>query len=98
MDGDNHGGLMMQGGLMGLRISTNVASLNAQKNLVNSQRGQSASLAKLSSGFRINQAADDAAGLAISEQLKGQIRGLRQASRNANDGISLVQVAEGGLQ
>jgi flagellin len=55
------------------------------------------SLARLSSGFRINQAADDAAGLAISENLKGQIRGMRQASRNANDGISLVQVAEGGL-
>jgi flagellin len=55
------------------------------------------SLARLSSGFRINQAADDAAGLAISENLRGQIRGLRQANRNANDGISLVQVAEGGL-
>jgi flagellin len=82
---------------MGLRISTNVASLNAQKNLVNTQRGAERSLARLSSGFRINQAADDAAGLAISEQLKGQIRGLRQAGRNANDGISLVQVAEGGL-
>jgi flagellin len=54
-------------------------------------------LARLSSGFRINQAADDAAGLAISENLRGQIRGLRQAHRNANDGISLVQVAEGGL-
>lgn len=82
---------------MGLRISTNVASLNAQKNLVNTQRGAERSMARLSSGFRINQASDDAAGLAISEQLKGQIRGLRQAGRNANDGISLVQVAEGGL-
>jgi flagellin len=82
---------------MGLRISTNVASLNAQKNLAFTQRGMDRSLARLSSGFRINQAADDAAGLAISENLKGQIRGLRQASRNANDGISLVQVAEGGL-
>lgn len=82
---------------MGLRISTNVASLNAQKNLVTTQRNSERSLARMSSGFRINQAADDAAGLAISEQLKGQIRGLRQASRNANDGISLVQVAEGGL-
>ncbi|RYZ65710.1 MAG: flagellin FliC [Proteobacteria bacterium] len=82
---------------MGLRISTNVASLNAQKNLAMTQRGSERSLARLSSGFRINQAADDAAGLAISEQLKGQIRGLRQAGRNANDGISLVQVAEGGL-
>ncbi|MES2966068.1 MAG: flagellin [Bdellovibrionota bacterium] len=82
---------------MGLRISTNVAALNAQKNLSFTQRAQDRSLARLSSGFRINQAADDAAGLAISEQLKGQIRGMRQASRNANDGISLVQVAEGGL-
>jgi len=82
---------------MGLRISTNVASLNAQKNLSFTQRGAMTSLARLSSGYRINQAADDAAGLAISENLKGQIRGLRQASRNANDGISLVQVAEGGL-
>jgi len=82
---------------MGLRISTNVASLNAQKNLSNTQRGTQQSLARLSSGNRINQAADDAAGLAISENLKAQIRGMRQASRNANDGISLVQVAEGGL-
>lgn len=82
---------------MGLRISTNVASLNAQKNLVGTQRDMSRSLARLSSGFRINQASDDAAGLAISENLRGQIRGLRQANRNANDGISLVQVAEGGL-
>lgn len=82
---------------MGLRISTNVASLNAQKNLAFTQRNSERALARMSSGYRINQAADDAAGLAISEQLKGQIRGLRQASRNANDGISLVQVAEGGL-
>jgi flagellin len=82
---------------MGLRISTNVASLNAQKNLGVTQRNSERALARMSSGFRINQAADDAAGLAISEQLKGQIRGLRQAGRNANDGISLVQVAEGGL-
>ncbi len=82
---------------MSLRIATNVASLNAQKNLTVSNRQMSQSLARLSSGFRINQAADDAAGLAISENLRGQIRGLKQASRNANDGISLVQVAEGGL-
>ncbi len=82
---------------MGLRISTNIASLNAQKNLAFTQRASERSLARMSSGFRINQAADDAAGLAISEQLKGQIRGLRQAGRNAQDGISLVQVAEGGL-
>src|SRR5205085_6092043 len=83
---------------MGLRISTNVASINAQRNLGNSQHMLQNSQARLSSGFRINKAADDAAGLAISEQLKAQIRGLRQASKNANDGISLVQTAEGGLQ
>lgn len=82
---------------MGLRISTNVAALNAQKNLGYTQRAAATSMARLSSGMRINQAADDAAGLAISENLKAQIRGLRQANRNANDGISLVQVAEGSL-
>jgi flagellin len=82
---------------MGLRITTNVAALNAQKNLGITQRASANSMARLSSGFRINQAADDAAGLAISENLKAQIRGLRQANRNANDGISLVQVAEGSL-
>lgn len=82
---------------MALRISTNVASLNAQKNLGSTNLGMERSLARLSSGFRINQAADDAAGLAISERLRGQIRGMKQASRNSEDGISLVQVAEGGL-
>lgn len=82
---------------MALRISTNVASLNAQKNLASTNHGLERSLARLSSGYRINQAADDAAGLAISERLRGQIRGMKQASRNAEDGISLVQVAEGGL-
>lgn len=82
---------------MALRISTNVASLNAQKNLRGTQLQMDRSLARLSSGYRINQAADDAAGLAISENLRGQIRGMKQASRNAEDGISLVQVAEGGL-
>lgn len=82
---------------MALRISTNVASLNAQKSLRNTNLGMERSLARLSSGYRINQAADDAAGLAISENLRGQIRGLKQASRNAEDGVSLVQVAEGGL-
>ena len=82
---------------MGLRISTNVASLNAQKNLGGTQRGLNTSLARLSSGYRINQASDDAAGLAISENLRAQIRGLRHANRNSNDGVSLVQVAEGGL-
>src|ERR1700748_2937416 len=82
---------------MALTITTNLASLNAQKNLRSTQMDMQRSLARLSSGFRINQAADDAAGLAISENLKGQIRGLKQASRNSEDGISLVQVAEGGL-
>lgn len=82
---------------MGLRIATNPASLNAQRNLINTQRFQNQAMARLSSGFRINQAADDAAGLAISENLKAQIRGMRQAGRNTQDGISLVQVAEGGL-
>src|SRR5437868_15128199 len=82
---------------MGMRITTNVAALNAQKNLGMTQRSMNTSMARLSSGFRINQASDDAAGLAISENLKAQIRGMRQANRNANDGISLVQVAEGSL-
>ena len=82
---------------MGLRISTNVASLNAQKSLRSTHMGMDKSLARLSSGYRINQAADDAAGLAISENLRGQIRGMKQASRNSEDGVSLVQVAEGGL-
>lgn len=82
---------------MGLRINTNVAALNAQKNLYSTSINQNRSMARLASGQRINQAADDAAGLAISENLKAQIRGLRQANRNANDGISLVQIAEGSL-
>jgi flagellin len=82
---------------MGLRIATNVAALNAQKNLVGTQRGLNTSLERLASGSRINKAADDAAGLAISENLRGLIRGFRQANRNANDGISLVQIAEGSL-
>jgi flagellin len=81
-----------------LTITTNLASLNAQKNLRGTQLDLNRSMARLSSGFRINQASDDAAGLAISENLKASIRGLKQASRNAEDGISLVQVAEGGLQ
>ncbi len=82
---------------MGLRINTNVASLNAQRNLMGTKSGLDKSLEKLSSGYRINRAGDDAAGLAISENLRAQIRGLKQASRNAQDGVSLVQVAEGGL-
>ncbi len=82
---------------MGLRINTNVASLNAQRNLRGTRLGMNMSLEKLSSGQRINRAGDDAAGLAISENLKAQVRGLKQAERNAEDGISLVQIAEGAL-
>lgn len=82
---------------MGMRVTTNIAALNAQRNLVGSQRQINDSMAKLASGSRINKAADDAAGLAISEGLKAQIRSAAQASRNANDGISMVQTAEGGL-
>jgi flagellin len=82
---------------MGLRINTNVASLNAQRNLRGTRLAMNKSLEKLSSGQRINRAGDDAAGLAISENLKAQVRGLKQAERNAEDGISLVQIAEGAL-
>lgn len=82
---------------MGLRINTNTASLNAQRTMWGTKLGLDKSMERLSSGYRINRAGDDAAGLAISENLKAQIRGLKQSSRNAQDGISLVQVAEGGL-
>lgn len=82
---------------MGMRVSTNLAALNAQRNLVGSQRVMNKSMAQLASGSRINISADDAAGLAISENLKAQIRSSVQAQRNANDGISMVQTAEGGL-
>lgn len=82
---------------MGLRIATNVAALNAQKNMYGNGLNLNRSLERMSSGMRINRAADDAAGLAISENLRGLIRGYSQADRNANDGISLVQVAEGSL-
>jgi flagellin len=82
---------------MGLRINTNVAAINARRMLTTSTENTQKSLERLSSGSRINKAGDDAAGLAISENLKAQIRGLRQARRNASDGISLVQVTEGGL-
>ena len=87
----------IQGGFMGLRINTNVSSLNAQRNLGQTKGAQQKVLEQLSSGNRINRAGDDAAGLAISENLKAQIRGLGQAERNAQDGISLVQIAEGAL-
>ena len=83
---------------MALTINTNVASLNAQRNLGTSQASLNKSMQRLSSGLRINSAKDDAAGLAISDRMTAQIRGLNQASRNANDGISLAQTAEGALQ
>lgn len=83
---------------MALTINTNVASLNAQRNLGTSQSDLNKSMQRLSSGLRINSAKDDAAGLAISDRMTAQIRGLNQASRNANDGISLAQTAEGALQ
>jgi flagellin len=83
---------------MALTINTNVASLNAQRNLGSSQADLNKSMQRLSSGLRINSAKDDAAGLAISDRMTAQITGLNQASRNANDGISLAQTAEGALQ
>ncbi len=83
---------------MGLSINTNVMSLNAQRNLGNTQKNLSTAMQRLSSGLRINSAKDDAAGLAISDRMTSQIRGLNQAVRNANDGISLAQTAEGALQ
>jgi flagellin len=82
---------------MGLRINSNIAAINAQRNLYNTTNYLNKSLEKLSSGLRINRAGDDAAGLAISESLRSDIRALDQASRNSSDGISLVQTAEGAL-
>jgi flagellin len=82
---------------MVMRVKTNLSAINAQLNLISSQRQINDSMSKLASGSRINKAADDAAGLAISEGLKAQIRSATQAQRNANDGISMVQTAEGGL-
>ena len=82
---------------MALSMNTNPTSLNAQRNLGNAQTKLSQNLARLSSGLRINQAADDAAGLGISEKMRAQVRGLAQASRNANDGVSMIQVAEGAM-
>ncbi len=82
---------------MGLTINQNIAALNAYRNLSNTQADLSKSLERLSSGFRINRAADDAAGLAISEGLRSQVGGLKVAVRNAQDGISVVQTAEGAL-
>ncbi|MCW2974585.1 MAG: flagellin FliC [Thermoleophilia bacterium] len=83
---------------MGLRINTNVEAFNSHRSLSATTAAMSKSMEKLSSGFRINTAADDAAGLGISERMRGQIKGLAQAQRNAQDGISLVQTAEGAMQ
>src|SRR5438094_5749856 len=82
---------------MGMRINTNVEAFNAQRNLQLTAMQYSKSVEKLSSGLRINRAGDDAAGLSISEKLRAQIKGLGQAQRNAQDGISMIQTAEGAL-
>jgi len=82
---------------VGLRINSNIEALNAHRNLLFTASGLSKSMEKLSSGLRINRAADDAAGLAISEKMRSQIKGLNQAMRNAQDGISMIQTAEGAL-
>ena len=82
---------------MGLRISTNVQSIAAQRNLSVNTTAQKSSLEKIASGTRINKAADDAAGLAIAEKMRSQIRSIKQDVRNANDGVSMIQTAEGGL-
>src|SRR6056297_3348044 len=81
-----------------MRINTNIAALNSYNQLKNTQNNLSKSLERLSSGKRINSAADDAAGLAISEKMNSQIRGLAQAQRNGQDGISMIQTAEGALK
>jgi flagellin len=83
--------------IMGMQINTNVGALNAYRNLNSTQNQLSKSLEKLSSGLRINRAADDAAGLSISEGLRSQVSGIAQAGRNAQDGISVIQTAEGSL-
>src|SRR6188474_3424652 len=82
---------------MGLRIQNNIEAFNTHRQLTATSNMAGKSMEKLSSGYRINRAADDAAGLAISEKMRGQIGGLAQAQRNAQDGISLVQTAEGAL-
>jgi len=81
---------------MALTINTNIASLNAQRNLSKSQNELNRSMQRLSSGLRINSSKDDAAGLAISDRMTSQIRGLNQAARNANDGISMAHVSAEG--
>ena len=83
---------------MAITINTNVTSMRAQMNLTRASEGLSDSMSRLSSGLRVRSAADDAAGLAISEDFKAKIRGLNQAKRNANDGVSLAQTADGALK
>ena len=82
---------------MSLYINTNVSSLNAQRNMMNSTKSLDTSYTRLASGLRINSAKDDAAGLQISNRLTSQVNGLDQGNRNANDGISLAQTAEGAM-
>src|SRR3954463_14918548 len=82
---------------MSLRIQTNIEAFDAHRNLVKTENQMSTAMERLSSGFRINKAADDAAGLAISEKLKTQVSGLDQAQRNAQDAVSLVQTGEGAM-
>src|SRR5262249_55145235 len=82
---------------MSLRINTNIEAFNAHRNLVQTENQMSTAMERLSSGFRINRAADDAAGLAISEKLETQVGGLDQAQRNAQDAVSLVQTGEGAM-
>ena len=82
---------------MALQINTNIAALNAQRNLAVTNRSLSGLLEQLSSGLRVNRAADAAAGLAISEKMRAQIRGMQQGQRNAQDGISMLQTTEGAL-
>src|SRR3954447_4484566 len=88
---------LKEGILMALRVNNNIEAFNAHRSLQATQYAQSKSMEKLSSGLRINRAADDAAGLAISEKMRAQVNGLGQANRNAMDGISLVQTAEGAM-
>jgi flagellin len=95
--GRHSGGRLQEESTMGLRINQNIAAMNSYRNLSVTDGQMSKSLEKLSSGFRINRAADDAAGLAISEKLRGQVNGLNKASENAQNAISLIQTAEGAL-
>jgi flagellin len=82
---------------MAMTINTNVMSLNAQRNAANNQSSMATTMQRLSSGLRVNTAKDDAAGMAIAERMNTQVRGMTVAVRNANDGISLSQVAESGI-